>query len=56
MLGNVEDGVENLKNAQTDVATLRRQAVFDEGELLGSDSMPAVSPQSNQIAISVNTP
>src|SRR5678816_1688962 len=53
MLGYVEDGVDHLQVAQTDVAALLRQAVLNRGELPGRDlHAPAVSTNSAADAIS----
>ena len=53
LLGNVEDGVQNLKVREADIAALTRQAVFNQAILLFGNLHAVSIPQ---LAISVNTP
>jgi hypothetical protein len=53
LLGNVKDGVQDLKVRETDISTLTRQAVLNQAILLFGN-LCAVSMQ--QFAVSVNSP
>lgn len=53
LLCNVKDGVQDLKICKTDIATLTRQAVFNQAILLFGDFHTKSISYS---AISVNTP
>ena len=53
LLGNVKDGVQDLKVRETDIAALTRQAVFNQAILLFGDFHTESISQS---AISVNRP
>lgn len=53
LLGNVQDGIRDLKVRETDVAALARQAVLNLAILLFGDLQ---AERISQLSISVNTP